>query len=254
MCSSTRGPASAPSLVTWPTSTMRRCRALGDARQLRRALAHLRHRAGRRRAAARSTASGSSRSRRPRACSARASPRMRLELDLGQHAARVPASTPEPPRAQRDLLRRLLAGDVQHLRVCATALRAPAAAASTCRCPGRRRSAPRRPRRGRRRARGRTRRCRSATRGTSRAWTSASDCDRRRGAAPAPRSDVLRPAASTRASDNVFQASQCGHWPCHFSAGRRTRCRHTASSPSPSVSGQSISMTGTRGASAHISS
>ena len=48
MCSSTRGPASAPSLVTWPTRTMRGAALLGEARELRRAFAHLRDRAGRR--------------------------------------------------------------------------------------------------------------------------------------------------------------------------------------------------------------
>ncbi len=48
MCSSTRGPASAPSLVTWPTSTMNDAALLGKARQLRRAFAHLRNRSRRR--------------------------------------------------------------------------------------------------------------------------------------------------------------------------------------------------------------
>ena len=47
MCSSTRGPAMAPSLVTWPTSTSANCRRLGELDQLEAGGAHLRDRAGR---------------------------------------------------------------------------------------------------------------------------------------------------------------------------------------------------------------
>ena len=46
MCSSTRGPAMAPSLVTWPTSTSANCRGLGQPDQLEAGGAHLRHGAG----------------------------------------------------------------------------------------------------------------------------------------------------------------------------------------------------------------
>ena len=48
MCSSTRGPAMAPSLVTWPTRITVIAALLGEARQLRRAFAHLGHAARRR--------------------------------------------------------------------------------------------------------------------------------------------------------------------------------------------------------------
>ena len=48
MCSSTRGPASAPSLVTWPIEHEAHALLLGHARQLGGALAHLGHRARRR--------------------------------------------------------------------------------------------------------------------------------------------------------------------------------------------------------------
>ncbi len=47
MCSSTRGPAIEPSLVTWPTSTSTVPRSLAIADQFERAAAHLRDRAGR---------------------------------------------------------------------------------------------------------------------------------------------------------------------------------------------------------------
>ena len=83
-----------------------------------------------------------------------------LELDLGEQRARSPSHRRRAARAQRDLLRRFLAADVEHLARGAHARRAPAAATSTCRCPDRRRSAPRRRRPARRPARGRIRRCR----------------------------------------------------------------------------------------------
>ena len=47
-CSSTRGPARAPSLVTWPTRTVARLGVLGRPHQPVGALPHLGHRAGRR--------------------------------------------------------------------------------------------------------------------------------------------------------------------------------------------------------------
>ena len=160
MCSSTRGPAIAPSLVTWPMRNSAVPLRLGVARELRRALAHLRHRAGRRlqrlgpqrldRIDHRDAAAAPPRARRA----------MRSSCDLGEQMRTPAASSAEAPRAQRDLLRRFLARHVEN-RAARAVLQAPAAAASTCRCPDRRRAAPPAPPPGRRRARGRARRCRS---------------------------------------------------------------------------------------------
>ena len=77
----------------------------------------------------------------------------------GSRPARAPAASRRPSRRARSahLRGRLLAGDVEHRHLLRQRARPPAAAASTCRCRGRRRSARRRLRRCRRRARGRVR-------------------------------------------------------------------------------------------------
>ena len=87
--------------------------ALASARQLRRALAHLRDRAGRRRQ--RLAVDGLDRiDHRDRRLLGLERRQDLLELDLGQHAHRARAEA-EPARAQRDLRAALLAGDVEHL-------------------------------------------------------------------------------------------------------------------------------------------
>ena len=222
MCSSTRGPASAPSFVTWPTSTIVVPVLLASACQLRRAFAHLGDRAGRRRQ--RVAVDGLDRidhaDRRLLGVYRRDD---LLELDLGQHAHSAFAQT-KPARAHRHLRAAFLAGDVERRHLRATAHRAPAAAASTCRCPGRRRSARRRRRRCRRRARGRALRGRSA--GARRRWprsrprSQPPGCDQAAGLVAVLRRRPrrpLRPACSRRRSPGICRAiSGCS---------RRTRCR-----------------------------
>ena len=101
-------------------------------------------------------------------------------------------------------------------RVCRARVRAaPAAAASTCRCPDRRRSAPRRPRPDRRPARGRIRRCRSAERGTSTPRYRRDACTWR--ACRERLKAVRRRRLRDRFHQRVPRAA-CGHWPCHFGA------------------------------------
>ncbi len=117
-------------------------------------------------------------------------------------------------RAQRDLLDRLLAGDVEHLARRADGAPAPAAAASTCRCPDRRRAGSRAP-------------------GTSPPPSTRSNSSMPVGCAgslrgrmaparsTAPAVPARRPGSASRAapatvSTSVFQAPQWGHWPCHF--------------------------------------
>ena len=132
----------------------RRARALGVARELRRALAHLRDRARRRlqRLGPDRLDRVDHRDARPRVLE-RAEDT--LELGLGEQAARrrrraraaaraAPPARPTPrPRRRACLPRRFQPAH------------APAAAASTCRCRGRRRAAPPGPPPGRRPARGR---------------------------------------------------------------------------------------------------
>ena len=109
-CSSTRGPATTPSFVTCPISTMQMFLpwpGAGDGRPTRAPATPTR--APRR--AARPRASGSSRRRRPRG---RRLDRGadRLELGLGEHADA--GGRADALGAQPHLLRRLLAGDQQH--------------------------------------------------------------------------------------------------------------------------------------------
>ena len=124
MCSSTRGPASVPSLVTWPTRMTVVPRGLGHAGQLCGAVAHLGHRA--RRGAELVGVDGLDR--------VDHAPRQAISVSI---AARIFSSwisactrtgeaiEPEPPRAQRDLRAALLAGHVErrHLRVASASSR-----------------------------------------------------------------------------------------------------------------------------------
>ena len=146
-CSSTLGPAMAPSLVTCPIRNTRDAARLGEVDQARGDLAQLAHAAGARLELARSAWSGSSRPPSRRADSLAIASSISLELGGGQHVAR--SSTPcalEALCAQRHLRARLLAGHVEGALAAARPCPpAPAAAAWTCRCPDRRRPAPRRP-------------------------------------------------------------------------------------------------------------
>ena len=111
MCSSTRGPAIAPSLVTCPTKIDDDAALLGEPRQLRRAFAHLRHAAGRR--LQRLRVDGLDRVDDDDLGLRRVDRRDdRLELHLGQQLDRR-VDEAQPLRAQRDLLDRFLAGHVQ---------------------------------------------------------------------------------------------------------------------------------------------
>ena len=165
MCSSTRGPAIWPSLVTWPISRRALPRCLA-----KRISAW---------AAARSWVTV------PGACSSPSTHMVWIEstitrsgavraVDRGQHVAgrggagqldrRVGEA--QPAGAQPDLVDRFLAADIDHRRGPGRpARRPPAASACSCRCRGRRRSGWQHRPRCRRPGRGRARRCRSAARG-----------------------------------------------------------------------------------------
>ena len=182
MCSSTRGPAIAPSLVTCPTSTSavpavlakrvscaahsRTCATL-PGRGLQRlgidGLDRIHHR--------------------DRGLLLRERGQDLLELDLGQRLQTLRRQA-EAACAQRHLLDRLLAAHVQHAATAPKDAPAPAAAASTCRYPDRRPAAPHRRAPGHRRARDRAPRCRS------RAWAPRPPAPRR---APALRLPCARP-------------------------------------------------------------
>ena len=101
----TRGPASAPSLVTWPTRRHGDSVGLGDAHHLGRDLAHLRDRAGGAGQLGRSGASAPSRSRTPPAARARAS-RTRVEVGLRDHR-----DLQRAPAVRRSARNRIWAGD-----------------------------------------------------------------------------------------------------------------------------------------------
>ena len=136
-----------------------------------------------------------------------------LETGFGEQIQRRVADR-EPLAARLDLMLGLFAGAVEHrARPCAPCSRPPAAAASTCRCPARRRAARAIRARCRRRARDRTRRCRSraarAVRCSMSAYSRAAPRRRRRArsdgrrAAPArlrrPLLDERVPRAAVRA-------------------------------------------------------
>ena len=134
-CSSSRGPAMAPSLVTWPT--MMTAHAGRPWRSAPAAAVHSRscvHRAGARCPTApdctvwmESTISSAA------CCSARER-QDGVEIGLARPARRCDAAQPEAPRAHADLRHGLLAAGVEHRASRRRRARPPAAAASTCRC------------------------------------------------------------------------------------------------------------------------
>ena len=141
-CSSTRGPASVPSLVTWPTSTRRRCRVLlREPHEPVRAVAHLGDRAGRAGQVGIERRSGSSR---PRARRARPRRRARARAAATSPRRRAGRASSAPSRSARSrtCARDSSAVTSRHARAaprpCA---RAPGAAACSCPCPARRRAA-----------------------------------------------------------------------------------------------------------------
>ena len=136
MCSSTRGPAIAPSLVTWPIRSTAVPVSFAKRTSARRGLAHLRCRARRRFAELRSAWSGSSRRRAPSARGGRGVARGSSRRASRRAAAALVAASPS-----RRARRRPGARDSSPVTYSAGALarsarRPPAAAASTCRCPG----------------------------------------------------------------------------------------------------------------------
>ena len=214
-CSSTRGPASAPSLVTWPTSSTAMRRALAT-RMI--APATSRTCATDPAALDRSLrgASAPSRSRTPRGAPARASP-ARCEVGLAITGIRSAAGA-QPLGAQADLRRRLLGRDVQ--RAAARGSRLPSAIVVSVDLPipARRRSGPASRARCRRRARCRARRCRCAGAPARRRATSRA---RPASAAAAPRDAAARPrrpACATCSSTSVFHSPQPGQRPAQRGA------------------------------------
>ena len=160
MCSSTRGPAIAPSLVTCPTRSVVTPRSL--ATRISRAV-HARTwptlpgRAGELR-----VEGGLDRVDDEHAGLALAHRGLdRRDVEFGEQGDALRHGA-EPPGAQPDLLRRLLAAHVEHVGArLRRAHRRPAAAVSTCRFPARRRAGRATRRQARRRAPGRARRSRS---------------------------------------------------------------------------------------------
>ena len=211
MCSSTRGPAIAPSFVTWPTkmTTMSRCFASRVS-----CAAHSRTCAtlpGAEVSASvyavwiesMTTTSGASRADRRDD---------RLELDLGQQRHRR-VDEPEPLRAQRDLLDRFLAGHVERLLRGADRRHRLQQQRRLADARDRRPAGSRRRGRGRRPARGRIPRGRSGSAGVCLASTLPSA----RTVAALPATLWKRVARGVAiVSTSVFHAPQCGHWPCHF--------------------------------------
>ena len=133
MCSSTRGPAIAPSLVTWPIEEHRRAGLLREAHQPRRGLAHLADRARRSDSSARSTASGSSRRRAPAAASPRRARGCVSTRGLREQLQRRRPARPSRARAQATCAQRFLAGDVERRQ--RRALSASAACSSSVDLP-----------------------------------------------------------------------------------------------------------------------
>ena len=128
MCSSTRGPAIAPSLVTWPDQEEREALGLGQPQQVRRTIAHLGDAAR-----ARLDRLGVDALHRVDDDHARLKlldvARDGFEVRLGQHLD-VAGDDAEPLGAQLDLRGRLFAGDVEHRTLAGTAHDRVAASAS----------------------------------------------------------------------------------------------------------------------------
>jgi hypothetical protein len=118
MCSSTRGPASAPSLVTWPTRNTVVSVSLAKRTSLRalsrtwETLPGAEVRDSVNRVWMESTTS--TRGRSAAAVARMLDAGLRQQPQAADRAARYRPRQPEPVRAQAHLLRRLLAGDVEH--------------------------------------------------------------------------------------------------------------------------------------------
>ena len=213
MCSRVRGPAIAPSLVTWPTRTMGTPVSLATVSSRATRLADV---AGAARRAGRvGRVDRLHRSRRPPAAAGRSSIAAddRVEVGLGEHGHRRQAAA-QPLGAHRHLHRRLLAGAVQHRVDPARPMRAASCSARVdlpipgsppsrisepaTTPPPSTRSSSSMPVGGA--GRRRRRRCRAAAR---------SAAATRLGAARCRRDD--RPLAR-----RVFQAPQPSQRPCHF--------------------------------------
>ncbi len=218
-CSSTRGPATAPSLVTWPTSTIVIAVLLGDSQEAPRRLAHLGHRARRRGEVGRPQRLDGVDDRDGGALG-REGRRDDVEIGLGhdrdagrrrrcaRRAGAPGPATPRPPLAAPARAPRCGPG--------------PWSAASTCRRRDRRRPARASPARGRRRARGRARRRRSRG-GRRRPWArrpARSDGAARSRRRAASRARRAPPPATTR---HRRRGSGRATWP----ARRRTPGRHS---------------------------
>ena len=171
-CSSTRGPAIEPSLVTWPTSSVGDVALLGHRRSARPRPRGSGRRCRPRRRARPRRWSAPSRRRPGRAATVSMWPSTARQVGLGGQEQRA-GHRLDPLGPQPDLGGRLLAGDVEHPAALAGG-RGPRrrAAGWTCRCRARRRPARRRRAPARRRAPGRTRRRRSGVDWAS--WTSTS--------------------------------------------------------------------------------
>ena len=212
MCSSTRGPASVPSLVTWPTSTI----AVPLALAMRvSCAAHSRTWAtepGAEVSCSEYSVWIESMTQKSGASASSAATIFSRWISASTRT-RLPS---RPSRRARSATCAPLSSPVTYSTfICPRqGCRRPAAAACSCRCRGRRRSAPRRRRRCRRRARGRARPGRSGVRATSAASISLSVATGWRLASGWKR--CVAAAASARASSSVFQAPQCGHLPSHF--------------------------------------
>ena len=220
-CSSTRGPAIEPSLVTCPTSTTGRPRSLARPGERDGDGAGLGDPAG-------------------RAVGLRGGHRLDRVDDeqVGAQLVEVPDDGAEVGLggevelvvhgsgalgAQPHLAGRLLAGDVQHASACARPARPPPAAASTCRRRARRPAA--RPSRGPGR-RPSTRSSSDTPVGRARAESSATSPIRRAGAVGAPAATLVRTGAGATgaACSRVPHAWQDGQRPTHCAAW----CPHSA--------------------------
>ena len=220
-CSSARGPASDPSLVTWPIRSMVTSRRLATLHQRPRS-----PRAPRRRFPGVASPDGQGLDRVDHADGGA------LGLDRGQHRLqrglgedrdverRVaeplgPASGSGPPtprpRRRASCARR------------AERSPAPSRPACSCRSRARRRAGPASPGPGRRRAPGRARRSRSAAAPSARPRRRAAASASRRPPADARRSAPPPPRAAPPRCSSVFQAPQPGHCPVQA----RATCPHS---------------------------
>ena len=232
---------------------------LGQARQLRRAFAHLRHRTGRRLKRVRPQRLDRVDHRDLRLFGLQRGQNL-LEIDLGQQLQRAGVE-PQPAGAQRDLLARFLAADVEHLAAPLDSRDSACSSSVLLPMPGSPPISTTPPA---------TRPPPSTRSNSSMPVADAvrfARLDLRQVAAAAPPAPATRNGAPLafrrRVSTSVFQAPQPGHCPCHFglrgaafgAAVDRLAFCHDAprihQTPRPANAPRS---TGTRGASAQNSS